>query len=323
MITEGNEISDVKKALSLSEEVFSKHLPGYKLGVGNTNSPFRQDKIPSFSITWKNGKWLFKDWGDSSYHGDVIHFIKLYYGVDFNQAVRKIVKDFDCKRTFAEEKLHIKKPKHQKDSKQVELDIKSRHFNSNEINWWKEFGISFETLKKYNVSAVEYLFFNKTPVKCKTSTYCFREMKENKLSLKIYSPFTPETKWYSSHNSSVLQGWQQLPNEGKLLIVSKSLKDSMLLFELGYNAVSPNSETQFIKKNVLEQLLKRFKRIIIFWDNDAPGLREGQKWAEKHQLEYIYLPIGGPKDISDYFKVNGLEKSKEILKQLINGKLDK
>lgn len=306
---------DLQKALDLSEEVYSKHLPGYTIGKGNTKSPFHRDSLPSFSVKFYNGKYRWKDFGTGE-GGDIIDFIRKVYNLDFNSAVQKIVKDFDNNEPLRKVDSHCLKNVSKKNTKSVELDCKSRLFLKKELDWWKEFGISDKTLEKYNVSAVEYLFFNKTPVKCKTSTYCFKEFK-NGTSIKIYSPFTPENKWYSNHKSEVLQGWENLPKTGDLLIIQKSLKDVMLMNELGYNSVAPQSETSFIKKNVLEQLLKRFKRVVIFWDNDTTGLQEAQKWAEKYQLEYIYIPVGEPKDISDYYFKYKEEQTKQLLNELI------
>ena len=52
---------DLQKALDLSEEVYSKHLPGYTIGKGNTKSPFHRDSLPSFSVKFYNGKYRWKD----------------------------------------------------------------------------------------------------------------------------------------------------------------------------------------------------------------------------------------------------------------------
>ena len=90
---EGVENSDLQKAFSLSEQVYSSHLPGYTLGRGNTKSPFRVDKIPSFQVKWLNGKWKFVDYGDSEKKGDVIDFIEKAFSY-LPDSVKKAINDF-------------------------------------------------------------------------------------------------------------------------------------------------------------------------------------------------------------------------------------
>ena len=55
--------------------------------------------------------------------------------------------------------------------------------------------------------------------------------------------------------------------------------------------------------------------MIIFYDNDTPGLVQAKKYSEQYNLPYIYLPLDGPKDISDYYKAFGKEATIKILKQ--------
>lgn len=312
---------DVQKALDCAEKVFSSHLPGYTLGIGNTNSPFRNDKIPSLQVKWSYGKWRFRDYGSSEYKGDCIDFVKMLYSCSFNEAVEKIINDFNSNDPVRKLDSHCLKKINKKDSKPVELDIKERLYTFDELEWWSEFGISKFTLDFYKVKPIRYYFINKHPILCKQSTYAFEENKDKKITYKLYCPEAkdPKDKWLNNQDSSTLQGWEQLPATGDLLIVGKSRKDIMLLYELGYSAVGPASETNFIKPNVLKQLQERFKRIVVFYDNDIPGLREGKKWSEKFELENIYIPLEyNLKDITDFRKTKGEESTKKLLKQLLN-----
>ena len=312
----GGKEANLDLALSLAEEVFQKHLPGYTLGEGMTNSPFREDLIPSFSVSYRNKKWKFIDFGNSKYRGDIIDFIMLYYGLDFTQAIDKIVKDFNTNSfSLRKKNSHVVKSRKEEG---VELDVKSKPFTDKELLWWEAFGISKNTLEKYKVKSCEYIFINKHPILCKSPTYAFPEFHNDKLSYKFYQPENPNGKWLNNHSFATLQGWQQLELTGDLLIIQKSLKDVMLCNELGYNAIAPQSETSFIKSNVLKILQSRFKRIVIMYDNDEPGLREGRRYSEKFNLEFIHIPIEYvQKDLSDFYKEYGKEETIKILKQLI------
>lgn len=308
---------DVQKALDCAEKVFSFHLPGYTLGVGNTNSPFRNDKIPSLQVKWSYGKWRFRDYGSSEYKGDCIDFVKMLYSCSFNEAVEKIINDFNNNDPLRKVDSHCLKKINKKDSKPVELDIKERLYTFDEINFWNNFGISKTTLDRYNVKAVKFIFINKSPILAAPFTFAFEEYKDGKISHKIYQPLNKENKWMNKHKWDVVQGWSQMVLKDKLLIITKSLKDTMLLAELGYNAIAPQSETSFLKKHILEQLKKRFEKIIIFLDNDEVGIKQAKLYSEQFNLPYIYIPIGEPKDISDYYLKYKEEQTKELLHELI------
>ncbi|MFA5183163.1 MAG: CHC2 zinc finger domain-containing protein [Syntrophales bacterium] len=53
------------------------------------SSPLREENNPSFSVSYYKGRWTWKDWG-SGESGDVIKFVKLYYGIGFLEAVKKL-----------------------------------------------------------------------------------------------------------------------------------------------------------------------------------------------------------------------------------------
>ena len=68
------------------------------------------------------------------------------------------------------------------------------------------------------------------------------------------------TKWKSNQ----IQGARRLPKYGgDLLIIQKSMKDVMCMYELGIIAIAPNSENLFLNDNQLEKVKNKFKRIIV------------------------------------------------------------
>ena len=79
-------------------------------------------------------------------------------------------------------------------------------------------------------------------------------------------------RFLSNTPKSLIQGARQLPNEGNLLVITKSMKDCAALHELGIPAIAPCSEVLFVSKSQLQALKKRFKNIIVFYDNDLPGI---------------------------------------------------
>ncbi len=53
-------------------------------------SPFRQEKNASFTLSYYQGRWRWKDWG-TGHGGDIIQFAQDYYGCDFHGAVERLV----------------------------------------------------------------------------------------------------------------------------------------------------------------------------------------------------------------------------------------
>lgn len=315
---------DVQKALDCAEKVFSSHLPGYTLGVGNTNSPLRSDPRPSFSIRWVKDRWRWRDWGTGK-SGDVISFIQEMYGLDFNQSVQKIVNEYNVPSFVEGKDSHCKQiSKGIKKQQKVEIDVKSRPaFLLKDEIWWKQFGISLETLKKYNVKSCSHIFINKRAILCKELTFAYFEKKDGKISVKIYCP-TSTPKWLTNSNYDVWQGWSQMDEKADILIITSSLKDAMSIKETtGYNSVALQAESVLPKEKIINELKSRFSKIYVFYDNDFHNEKNngrimGKKLADKFDLIQIEIPEEyKSKDYSDLVKNYSIEKAKIILNNLL------
>lgn len=71
-------------------------------------------------------------------------------------------------------------------------------------------------------------------------------------------------RFLTNWKSSQIQGARQLPKDGDdLLIIQKSMKDVMCMYELGIIAIAPNSENLFLNDIQLEKVKNKFKRIIV------------------------------------------------------------
>ena len=99
----------------------------------------------------------------------------------------------------------------------------------------------------------------------------------------------------------------------------------MTLYEYGITAIAPNSENLFITDRQYQILKKKFKTIILFYDNDLPGIKGMNKIKKKYpELKVLYIPrTYKAKDISDFRKKYGKKRTKELIekaKLYINGK---
>ena len=294
-------------------DIYASYIGQFKSGL-IYNSPFRKDTNPSFGVflSKRTGKLLFKDHG-SGVCGDVIKFVREITGIsNYNEVLQEIVK-----RLKITNKTVLKSTK-PIESKETVIGIVRQAFTKIDEQYWGSYHISMPTLEKYNVHSIKYYLCNgivKGIYKDENPMYAYKVYN----NFKIYRPLGDKfTKWRNNLTEFDVQGYAQLPKKGNLLIITKSLKDVMVLHEMGYNAVSPSSESTFIPDVVLNDLKKRFKHILLCFDRDVPGVQNMRKVSLKTGLKgFLVHKSFKAKDISDAVKTNGFESVHDWLKKLL------
>ena len=294
-------------------DIYASYIGQFKPGL-IYNSPFRKDTNPSFGIflSKRTGKLLFKDHG-SGVCGDVIKFVREYTGIsNYNEVLQEIVK-----RLKITNKTVLKSTK-PIESKETVIGIVRQAFTKIDEQYWGSYHISMPTLEKYNVHSIKYYLCNgivKGIYKDENLMYDYKVYN----NFNIYRPLGDKfTKWRNNLTEFDVQGYAQLPKKGNLLIITKSLKDVMVLHEMGYNAVSPSSESTFIPDIVLNDLKKRFKHILLCFDRDIAGVSNMRKVSLKTGLNgFLVHKSFKAKDISDAVKTNGFESVHDWLKKLL------
>lgn len=315
-IKQQNDIITLDDILSKVTEydIYSKYIGHFKIGL-IYNSPFRKDKNPSFGIFYskKSGRLLFKDHGTGEC-GDVIKFVSLYTGItNYNDILNRIVKDLNITNNTV-----LKASKEYKIPTETVIGVVRQDWTDIDKQYWSQFGITIDTLKKFNVSSIKYYLCNgivKAIYKDTNPMYAYKVYNH----FKIYRPLADKyTKWRNNLQEYDIQGFQQLPKKGDLLIITKSLKDVMCLYEMGYTAISPASESTFIPDKVLDMLKNSFKRILICFDRDIAGVKNMRKISLKTGLNgFLVHKKYKSKDISDAVKNNGFEEIKQWLNKIL------
>jgi hypothetical protein len=304
------------------EEIYSFYMGEDIKHLGVRHSPLRNDDIPSFNLYFHRhhkNTLMFKDYATGDC-GDFVVLVQKLFGISYKDALFKIASDLEIISVVPKEysknivftRITRKDP--------VKLGIKIRPWDSNDKYYWGQFCISKATLIKYNVHPISHVFFNDNGILLKTLAYAYVEYKDNEITYKIYKPLAPKTeKWINNANSSVHQGYTQLPQTGNMLILTKSLKDVMAIHDcLNIPAVGLQSESVLIKESVLEEYLQRFQKVICLFDNDTPGKNLTAKFVEKFNLPYFFMPeVPKVTDFSDSVKFLGKEKTVEITKNII------
>lgn len=327
MAIKGQKIVDRDYVISKigDEIIFRNYLPfDLQLGV-SFNSPLREDNVPSFALFRGAETIMYKDFATGQ-SGDCFQFVAKLYGISYMDAVYKVAADF----SLLDEKIDLKavtpKAKSVKKSKEkVKLGVRFRKWDKKRLEYWTQFGIKPETLDKYRVHPVSHVFFNGYP-RSLNFAFTYIEEKDGILTYKIYQPYQDRVnKWINNNDYSVWEGWSQLPETGDTLIWTKSRKDLMSIYDTtGIPTVACQAESITPKEHIVEQLRSRFKRIILFYDNDYDkkenwGLEHAKRLSEEFNLPYIVIPDEYQlKDYSDFVKQHGAQKAKQLLLTLIS-----
>lgn len=295
--------------------IYSYYL-GNDLKIGKLiNSPLRtDDKVPSFGIfRSRNGDLLFKDHGIGE-AGNAIKFIKLYKGIqtrdELERELLRIVRKLN-----PEQKVLSNNHVHISSELPADIGIVRQPFTDIDKRYWKQFGISIDTLKKFNVFSIKYFLCNRVvrgTYKETSPMYAYKVYDR----FKIYRPLASKyTKWRTNLTNEYVQGLAELPKEGgNLLIITKSLKDVMCLYEMGFYAVAASSETTFIPENVIQSLRSKWKHILILYDRDPTGMKKAREYSRKTKFPAFFVHKKfKSKDISDAVKTCGFNTVKDWL----------
>lgn len=299
------------------------HLPVKK---GLFRSPLRRDRQPTCSF-YRNssGTLIFKDFATGQ-HLNVFGVVQEIFKCDYYESLKIIANDMGIVR---DKSLHKNPGKINNNTIKIsnkemsKIQVEVQDFTDLELKWWKRYGITFEILKKFKVYSCKHVFIDGT-LCAKSQQHCpifgYYGKKYQGLELwRCYFPKRTSFRFINNWPSKKIQGYDQLPKNGKLLVITKSMKDVMCLYSCGITACAPNSENLFIPDVVLEELKSRFKYIVVFYDNDRPGLHNMAKIRKDHpELTYVFIPKKyNSKDISDFYKDHGRKETLNLIKNFI------
>lgn len=320
-----------------SYDIFKYYCSGFSKVGEMFKSELREDTNPSCCISNISGDLLYTDFGQGSYR--CIDYVMAKYNISYIEALHRINSDFSLglsttipynvaggvytpPTTYGKVQFKEKKP--------TIIRIKSREFTKQDLDYWYQYLWTKEMLEKANIKSLSHYWIDND--KNANQIYyvdkdevCFSYeyyWSNDIFRRKIYLP-NSRIRFISNIDSSIVQGYHLLPKEGgDILFITSSLKDCGIFWLLGYNAIAPNNEETLFPESYVEKLKMRWKRIIIFFDNDFTkkdntGVNNAIKFHQKYGFEYYYTPDGTEKDPSDYVKSYGLQAFKELLESKI------
>ena len=308
-----------------SEETYMSTYLKLPITRGLHVSPLRRDNRPTCSFCHsKKGELMFHDFG-TGFHENFVGVVMEIHKCSYQEALNVIAEDFGY-ISKADDRPAVKiKVSNVKLEEKTEtlIQIKPKAFSEQELKWWKGFGVTEKTLKKYKVFSCDSIFLNGdyfSSSSLRVPIYGYYCGKKNGQELwRIYFPSKRSFRFLSNVGKSYIQGAKQLPKTGDILLVTKSQKDVMLAYELGIPAIAPCSEVLFLSNKQIQHLKKRFKTIVVCYDTDITGIHNLKQIKVKHpDLHTFFIPRKyGVKDISDFFKKYGEEETRRLAGELL------
>ena len=289
-------------------------------------SPLRIDNNPGafFQRGLYSDKLLFIDYADPSCtHNDCFSFIQRYYNLtDFYETLKFIQQNIIEKNGF--KKGFIQKETKQKTQKKpAEIRIETRPFNYTDGLFWSRFGISRENLIKDKVFAVQRIFLKNgrkgdRNIPVYTKCYAFTNFKDNRK--KLYFPYKKGKYRFLSTCTRNDVNIDEISKDTNQLVISKSYKDNRVLKNLKVNSIWFQNEGAF--PDNLQDIVKDFEDVVVFFDNDNPGIAAAEKlvtlindYSNKARMVYLdkELLSQGIKDPADLYSKKGIDYLTEFL----------
>lgn len=309
-----------------SEETYMEHYLGIPVKKGLFKSPLRKDNTPTCSFYRdKAGRLILKDFrGD--FYGNFVEVVKFKYNVSYHKALAIIANDFGIllnpelekhKSCIKEYTNNVLKP-----SEESIIKVKVKDFTEDELNWWGSFGIGLTTLKKFFVFSCEIVFLNDQIYSYSTPTsfnfgYFYPSRDSKKQFWRIYYPQNKKYRFISNWNKTMIQGFHMMPKSGEFLVITKSMKDVMLCYELGIPAIAPNSENLFITEAQWDNIVIKFRKIFLLYDTDLAGVSNSKRIKKKFpKIQVLLIPRKyKAKDLTDLYKKLGTEKMLNLVEE--------
>lgn len=299
-------------------------------------APYRNDTQPGCWFEEYNGRIAFIDFADTppkpkdcfqiimktkklSFY-ESLELVNSHFNLglgDNNGNLKEKIKQNDC----------VEEKNIEKTFKERVITILPRDFNYKDKLFWKQYKISKQNLIEDKVVPVEiYRFISRKGniVTIKPIDICYAYTMFTNKKCKIYRPYgDKDTKWLTNCNQNDIGCYESLPEEGNLLIITKSYKDCRVLRNLDFHSIWLQNEGMFPSKEILQDLCKRFKKIIVWFDNDSTGITNGRYLVNlineihKEKAKNIFLPPillkEEIKDPSDLISKKGEEELKLFL----------
>ena len=306
-------------------ETYMEYYLGVPVKKGLFCSPaiIRNDSKPTCSF-YKNkrGDLIYKDFAGPSF--DFVGAVKLIFDCSYYKALKIIANDFGYIKSSDPKNTPKLIPTGNvlKNTERANIQVEIKDFSEKELLWWNSFGISEKTLKKFKVFSIKHVFLNGVYSSSSSESspiygyYGGEDVNKNEY-WRLYMPTKRSYRFLSNWSSIMIQGSKQLPKNSNFLVITKSLKDVMSLYEFGIPSIAPITENLFITQKQYDKLLLLYKNIYVLYDLDLPGIRAVKKIKKNFpNITILLMPRKYKcKDFTDFVKKYNTEKVFTLIDQ--------
>ncbi len=306
------------------EEIFQRYLGIYPKVTDDFKNFLRADKQEGCRFYRDTrGVLKFKDFS-KGWNWDCFNVVQRVESCSFVEALRIIAVDFQLITSSGIDRNV--KFSHNPDTLdkavirgKTEIQIKAQPWTTTDIKYWKSYGLDSETLKRYQVYSVQRLWIGgKLRGQYSHSDPIYAYYFGNG-DYKIYFPFRSKGGYgrFRQNNFDILQGYNQLPEEGDYLIITKSLKDVMCLSVFSIPAVAPMAESKLVDHTEISNLLYRFDSLYSLMDWDNAGITMAVKMRMEYDIPALMFGAeyaeDGIKDFADHIKQRGIQETIDLV----------
>jgi hypothetical protein len=294
-------------------DIFHHYCGPFKKVGDKFSSELRDDPVPSAVVGYHNGRFRYRDFGEPRHTFDSFDYVAFKYGLSFSETLKKISEDLHSGLVAGTSQFPLLT------KRRVTIQIKKRGWRLKDVEYWKQYHISGSTLHIFKVSPLSHWWIGLTRYHERILTYAYLE---HYPKIKVYCPLEKDRKWMGNVGWKQVQGMTVLPEQGGTVVLTSSLKDVMVLYEMGIPAIALQSESMMPHPKLIKHLRGRFDEIVVLYDNDMktpnPGQEMAGKIVEEYGLRNVCLPdMYRSKDPSDIVKTVGFQEASDVIKKLI------
>lgn len=305
-------------------------------------SPVAADENPSAGFYYAKGTLRMRDFR-GYFHGDCFDaagFALLLNANDpreFNLILHDIANVFGLIRT--KDNITVKKPVffETKDTSLVKIKLNVEimdRWTSFHLDYMRKYGINKELLDKAKVFPIKsYTINNNIHITHENNNPIFGYYlgeKNNESVWIIYIPYNKKiygnkaTKFITNGNKP--QGiWLLDQPNYPFGVITKSLKDVLVLYVYGIPSIAPHSESVMFNKKEMDYINKKFSgNVFTLFDFDKAGITLTNKMKRAYKTKPLFLFTGRfskiyglpnlyKKDISDFREFFGHNPTKELI----------
>lgn len=287
---------------SVSQEEIYKLVFGFlPQDLQYTTSPLRVDNSPGcYFYEHINGILYFMDFAISQRPMDCFNVIQKYFQLpNFFSTLDFIHKRLIQGKVIVKKSVIVPESTFKLIKLPVKLLIEPRQFNNKDAQYWTPYGISSSHLiedKYFAISLYHALNTKKGNFTNKCTDLSYADTNYPMGRKKIYFPERiGKNRFITTCTKEDIGGISTLAPFGKQLFITKSYKDWRVLKNQGKHCIYLQNEGMF-PIELLLSIVKHWKKVIIFFDNDRAGIEASLKLQGLLNIEYpnkaksIWLP---------------------------------